>query len=75
MREYNNSKRKNETGEQREARCAKKREYNISEKQNETAEQGEGRLAKNRERVELLEKELHLKTTLREKVNAHIKLN
>ena len=75
MRENINSKRKNETGEQREARCAKKREYNISKKQNETAEQREARLAKNRERVRASRKELHLKTRLREKVNAHIKLN
>ena len=49
MRQYNISKKQNETAELREARLAKKRQYYISKKQNETAEQREARLAKMRE--------------------------
>ena len=50
MTKYNDSKRRNETTEQREARLAKMKEYNSSKRPSETTEQREARLAKECER-------------------------
>ena len=70
MTKYNDSKRRNETTEQREARLAKMKEYNSSKRPSETTEQREARLAKECER-ELLEKEHRVRKKI---ITAHFQL-